>query len=134
MPSWIPDMSYHVVIEPRRITFVNGNVRVEVAPRLCVGEDGRLLGVGDERPGGGGGRVIELFEPAQPDEPPRFDALVSFFRYVMAVTMESTLFKLRPLVQVRGAALLRPLLHGYEEELIRHALLQAGAAKVVFAA
>lgn len=47
MPSWIPRLKYEVVIEPERITFANGDVRVEVEPRLWVSEDGRVLSVGD---------------------------------------------------------------------------------------
>jgi hypothetical protein len=137
MPSWIPRLKYEVLIEPERITFANGDVRVEVEPRLWVSEDGRILGVG-ARPLERSGRAIEVFGPAAPAEAPRFearfDALVQLFRHLIRVAQKPAVFMLRPHVRVHGAAVLRPLLNGLEERFVRDALLHAGASKVEFAA
>lgn len=147
MPSWIPRLKYDIRIEPERITFANSDVRVEVEPRVWVSEDGRILGFGVNPPGGSG-RAIEVFEPAaaahqrvprelavvRSAELPRFDALVQLFRHLILVAQKAAVIKLRPHVRVHGAASLRSLLNGYEEPFVRDALLQAGAAKVEFAA
>jgi len=128
---WFPDTEYDVVIEPDRITFAYGDARAEVAPRVSISDVGKLTGVGDEARRAPG-RVVELFEPAQPDEPARFDTLVTFFRYVLALTMTGHLFRVRPTVRVRGVGALRGLMNGYEEQVVRDALLRAGAARVEF--
>jgi hypothetical protein len=137
MPSWIPRLKYEVLIEPERITFANGDVRVEVEPRLWVSEDGRILGVG-ARPLERSGRAIEVFGPAAPAEAPRFearfDALVQLFRHLIRVAQKPAVFMLRPHVRVHGAGVLRPLLNGLEQHFLRDALLHAGASKVEFAA
>lgn len=133
MPSWIPRLNYEIVLDSRRITFTDGDVRVELEPRIWVSDDGRLVEVGAYRPPAGA-RPIELFEPAAPDDPSRFDALVKLFRHVFKVMQDRSLFRIRPWVRVRGVAALRPLLNGYEEEVVRHALLQSGAVNVEFVA
>jgi hypothetical protein len=131
VPKWIPQLNYEIIMGLERITFSDGEVRVDVEPRLWVSNDGRIVGVGD-RPSDGSGRPIPLFEQSSADETPRFDALVKFFRYVISVMQRTRLFTMRPYVRVHGATSLRPLLNGYEEEIVRQALLQSGAAKVVF--
>lgn len=131
MPSWLPRLSYEIVIGLERITFSDGEVRTAVEPCLWVSDDGRVTGVG-ERPSDRSGRPIALFEPAPADDTPRFDALVKFFRFVISLMQSPHVFKLRPYVRVHGIASLRPLLNGYEEEIVRQALLQSGAARVVF--
>jgi hypothetical protein len=137
MPSWIPRLKYELLIEPERITFANRDVRVEVEPRVWVREDGRILGVGT-RPLDKSGRAIEVFGPAASAEAPRFDArfdaLVQLFRHLMRVAQKAAVITLRPHVRVHGAASLRSLLNGREEQFVRDALLHAGAAKVEFAA
>jgi hypothetical protein len=133
VPSWFPRLSYEIVIGPERITFSDGEVRTAVEPCLWVSEDGRIIGVG-ERPADRSGRPIALFAPAPADDTARFDALVKFFRFVISLMQSAHVFKLRPYVRVHGVASLRPLLNGYEQEIVRQALLQSGAARVVFSA
>ena len=131
MPRWIPRLTYEITVAPGQITVSDGRERVEVEPRVCVSDDGRVLGVGDESPAERG-RVITLFQPAGSEEPLRFDALVALFRYLLSLLQERNVFKLRPWVRVHGVAALRPLLNGYEQEVIRQALLRSGAANVEF--
>ena len=132
MPRWIPRLSYDITVAPQQITVSDGKEQVEVEPRICISDDGRVIGVGDGSPAERG-RAIALFEPADSEEPARFDALVILFRYLLSRLQERNVFKLRPWVRVHGVAALRPLLHGYEEEVIHQALLRSGAANVEFA-
>ncbi|MDQ3995960.1 MAG: hypothetical protein M3303_02965 [Gemmatimonadota bacterium] len=136
MPSWFPSRKYEAVIEPERISLGNDTVRVEVEPRVWVGEDGRILGLG-ARPPETSGRAIDVFGPATPAEAPRFEArfgaLVQLFRHLIRATHNSALFALRPHVRVHGAASFRAVLGGREEQFVRDALIHAGASKVEFA-
>jgi hypothetical protein len=53
---------------------------------------------------------------------------------VFSLIRSQPVFQVRPRVHVHGVAALRPMLNGYEEEIVRQALLQSGAAQVTFAA
>jgi hypothetical protein len=128
--NWIPRLE--LAVEPERLTLADGKTRVEVEPRIWVSEDGRIVGLG--RPSVEGGRPIDVLEAAVKTDPERFDALVKLFRRLFALVQGDGLFRIRPRVRVHGIAALRPLLDECAEDLIRDALVHAGAAKVEFAA
>ena len=136
MLGWFRRPTYNLFIEPGRITLADPVVRVEVEPRLCVAENGRIVGVGG-RTQQQSGRVIELLGPVSPAEPPRFEerhaAFVAVFRHLILAAQKTSVFILRPSVRVHGASVLRPLLDGYEQQFLRDALVHAGATAVEFA-
>ena len=46
MFGWLKRPTYDLHIGAERITLANGQVRVDVEPRLTLGENGRIVSVG----------------------------------------------------------------------------------------
>jgi hypothetical protein len=135
MFDFLKRQTYDLLIEAERFTLTNSQVRVEVEPRLTIGEGGRILSVGGRTQPNG--RVVELLGPARPEELPRFEerfrAFEVVFRHLIRAALKNAIFAVRPNVRVHGASVLRPLLNGQEQRFIREALMGARAAKVEFA-
>ena len=137
MFGWLKRPNYDLLIEPERITLANGEVRVEVEPRLTLGDGGRIVRVG-ARTSEHSGRVVELLGPARQEERPRFEerfcGFEAIFRHLFRAVQKNAMLALRPDVRVHGASLLRGLLGGEEQRFLREALQGAGAMNVEFAA
>jgi hypothetical protein len=78
--------------------------------------------------------TIPLF-PAGPEAapvPPRYDHLRAFLNDAFNHSVDGRRIKIKPRVVLHGAASLDPVLHGYQYELLRRAVLEAGARVVRF--
>jgi hypothetical protein len=64
--------------------------------------------------------------------PPRYDHLRAFLNDAFSHSVDNRRIKLKPRVVLHGAASLDPVLHGYQYELLRRAVLEAGARVVRF--
>jgi hypothetical protein len=91
-------------------------------------------GVGSEIPKRPGGQPVHLFDPDS--EPPqglnKADCLEVFFRYAMKVVIEKLYFRIKPVAEVHGSRILQAPLGGYQQELLRRALLRSGVSHVQF--
>jgi hypothetical protein len=134
-------------LAPVQVTFrwrdkhVSWTPNIYVAP--CTGRLDRwlkgpvaLLGVGSAPNTGTQAHEVRLFEAAS--EPPagvrKADCLEVFFRQALKTLFAESLFRIKPTVVVYGSRQVATAFGGFQEDILRGALLTAGARDVVFRA
>jgi hypothetical protein len=90
-----------------------------------------MLGIGAERPAMGV-HLVRLFDPTSQAPPglSKADCLEVFFRYALKTLLSKSLFRVKPVVQVYGGSGLAQALGGYQDSVLRQALMRAGASRV----
>lgn len=76
-------------------------------------------------------RPVALFDAA-PSEQSRLILLTAWLRKALLQMLDTHTLKLRPHCEVHDAAMLNPMLSGYQYPLLRDALIDAGARTVRF--
>ena len=111
---------------------------MEVAPVLYLAADvstPHVVAIGDRDVVTRPAFRVALFDSSTrlPDSLSKALCLTLFFRFLIATVSPPGLLSRKPRVIVRGVASLAPMFAGYERDLLRHALEEAGARTVDFA-
>ena len=93
-----------------------------------------LLSVGTPPDSKNKGHGVRLFDPNSqpPDGITKADCLELFFRQALKHLFAVSLFRVKPAVAIHGSRDLAAAFGGYQEDILRTALLTAGAAAVRF--
>ncbi|MBI3785068.1 MAG: hypothetical protein HY270_16890 [Deltaproteobacteria bacterium] len=126
----------YVNVSPERISFARNGVSQTYRTFLYICDSAQgpeVLAVGQEVPDAPDARRVELFGGAAAvsgDTPERMVCLEAFLRFGLQRGAGRSF--LRPVVTVRGVENLSAILGGYEQGIFRAALVDAGAAVVLF--
>jgi hypothetical protein len=132
-------------VAPGVATFRWGDQHLSWAPRVYVAGRTRglerwlkgpvaLFSVGNPPGAGNPGYEVGLFD-SNSEPPPgirKADCLEIFFRQALKTLFAESIFRIKPAVRVYGSRQLTAAFGGYQEDILRKALLTAGARAVQF--